>query len=160
MSNNYCSKCHKIGDFDIMYNITDDFYVCPKCFDKIKNSNPREYTQDEISEKLVKHFWGLLEYWEELPDKNTTERMSGMLHSILATLDGSSGDMPGFKIIPITDPTDKPHRIAFGENWYPETDLDVGGDLHMRLYKHKPTLKRNRLRKLRKISRINENRSN
>lgn len=149
----FCSKCYQIFNDDVeMYNIIDDFYVCQTCFDKIKKSKPRVYTPDEVSEKLVKHFWHLLQYWEELPDQTTSEKMSGMLHSILATLDGASGDMPGFKVIPITHKTDKDFRGAFGENWYPEKDVDVAGGLHSILYKFKPTLKTIRLRKLKKIS--------
>jgi hypothetical protein len=151
----YCSKCHEIfnDDDDInMYNIIDDFCVCQECFDKIKKSNPREYTQEEASEKLIKHFWFILQYWEDLPDKTTHEKMSGMLHSILATLDGASGDMPGFKVIPITHPTDKEYHKSFGDNWYSQTDVDIAGDLHQMLYKFKPTLKNIRLRKLKKLS--------
>jgi len=72
----------------------NNFYVCPTCLDKIKKSTPREYTEDEIRENLLKHFWFLIEYWEELPNKTTSEKMSGLLHSVLATLDGASADIP------------------------------------------------------------------
>jgi hypothetical protein len=148
---NYCSKCHGIfPDGTPMHIIIDDFYACSSCFDKIKKFKSREYTKEEASEKLLKHFWCLLEYWEDLPDKTTHERMSGMLHSILATLDGASGDMPGFKVIPITRKGDIDFHKAFGENWYPKKD--VAGGLHEILYRFKPTLKNKRLRKLKKIT--------
>lgn len=147
----YCIKCHYTFDESVMSSI-GDFSVCSTCSDKIKNSTPREYTEDEIREKLIKHFIVLQEYWEELDDKTTQERMSGMLFSILAALDGSSIDIPAFKIIPITDPSDKDFHKSLGENWYPETDVDIGGGLHEILHKFEPTIKRNRKRKINKIN--------
>lgn len=155
--NQYCTKCHNVFDVKIMTIINDDFYVCPTCYEKIQNSNPHEYTEDEIKEKLIKHFWFLLEYWEDLPDKTTHERMSGMLHSLLASLDGSSMEVPGFKIIPIGSKENTEFHKKFGENWYPEEDIDIGGGLHEIMYNYGPTIKNFRRRKLNKVKKNNEN---
>lgn len=132
-----CIKCYKYFDKEVITKITDDLGVCPDCLEKIKNSTPREYTEGEIREKLIKHFWGILEYWEkESRTTDTRGKMEGMLHSILATLDGCSMDIPGFEIIPICPDEDIEYHKEMGENWYPKQD--IGGGLHEIMYNYKP----------------------
>jgi len=128
--NVFCSKCYKTFDSEIMTEVSDELYVCPDCLEKINKSEPREYTTDEVREKLIKHFWGILEYWEkESRTQDTRGKMEGFLHSMLATLDGCSIGVPGFQLIPCVDPSDKEFHIKFGENWYNDTE-DIGGGLH------------------------------
>lgn len=84
-------------------------------------------------------YWQIVDYWEK--ESRTPElrgKMEGMMHSMLATLDGCSMDIPGFKIIPMTDESDKDFHIQFGENWYPQEDTDIGGGLHEIMRNYKP----------------------
>ena len=155
----FCSKCFESFDDSIMTSISGETSVCPNCLVKIQKSTPREYTTDETQEKLIKTLWGILEYWyneSETPD--TRGKMTGLLFTILSTLDGS-GELPGFKIIPNTHPDDKDFHIKFGENWYNDK-IDIGGSLHELMNHYGPTkeeeakivLNFNRERKLKRIT--------
>lgn len=158
--NKFCSKCYNTFNENIMTTIIEELSVCPTCLMKIKNSKPREYTKDEVKEKLIKHLCGVLEYWyNEIETNDTRDKMEGLLFSILSTLDGSSMDIPGFKLIPSIDPTDKDFHIKMGENWYNDKD-DIGGYLHELLSRYGPSeeeknksrLKHNREIKLNRIT--------
>lgn len=99
----------------------------------------REYTTDEIREKFLRHVWNLIEYWEkEDRPGSTRERLEGLAHSILATLDGASAELPSFIIAPSPHESDKAYHKKEGENWYPENKAsvngDIGGALHELLY--------------------------
>jgi len=100
-------------------------------------SEPREYTVDEIREQFLADIWRKVDYWEQLPNKTKRERLSGLVHSVLAALDGCALSVPGFLLIPNPHPSDKEFHEARGENWYPSPSLenDIGGDLHGLWYK-------------------------
>lgn len=111
----------------------------------------RELTVDEAREELIVHFWELVNYWDKVDgEHNQTQkqRMSGLLHSILCTLDGCTGAMPGFEIKPIVPKSDVsfikslPTDDIFSRNWFP-AKTDIGGGLHEIMYsigrKHKLT---------------------
>lgn len=156
--NIFCSKCYNTFDESEMTLITHELYACPCCLTKIKNSTPREYTKDEVKEKLIKHLCSVLEYWyNETETNDTRDKMEGLLFTILSTLDGSSVDIPGFKLIPNIHSTDKDFKIKMGENWYGKKD--IGGSLHELLNKYGPTeeernksrLKHKREQKLKRI---------
>lgn len=159
MRNKFCTKCFKTFPEGIMTQISGELGVCPGCLEKIKNSTPREYTEDEIRAKYLRYMWGVLEYWEELPNKTEREKMEGFFFTFLSTIDGSSGNLPGFKLIPDAHPDDKEHHKMFGENWYPE-DTDIAGSLHERMHEYGPTedqtkikeLKKSRNKKLKRIN--------
>lgn len=103
----------------------------------------REYTTEEVREKVLNHIWALIEYWDggNLPHSKTRrERLEGFAHSLLAMLDGSSAELPGFIIAPCPHEDDREWRKARGENWYPENDAekpnsDIGGGLHSLLFR-------------------------
>lgn len=102
-----------------------------KAHNNAKNIEPRAFTKEEIREKLLSHFRGIVEYWaKEVPDDKTVEeRISGAVFSVLSALDGSSVNLPAFKIIPDPHHTDKDYHIDKGENYYPD-DVNIGGVLH------------------------------
>jgi len=105
------------------------------------SKRPRAYTEAEIREMFIKHLWGIWEYWlKESRQPDTKDKMSGMLHSILATIDGCSGGICGFKVIPNPHPSDKDYNKERGENWFPD-NIDIGGGLHEIFYKFKPDAK-------------------
>lgn len=91
---------------------------------------PREYTEDEIREKFLKNCVQIKKYWLELPNKTTEERMSGMLFSLLVSLDGGSMAVPGWILAPCPHEDDKEFHKSNGENYYPENhDKGVTGDI-------------------------------
>ena len=134
-----CIKCYNHFDSSIMTEISDELSVCPSCLEIIKNSKPREYTDEEVREKLIKHLWSVLDYWlYETRTPDLRGKMEGLMFTILSTLDGSSMAVPGFSIIPSVHEDDKEHHKKFGENWYND-ERDIGGYLHELLNKYGPT---------------------
>ena len=91
-------------------------------------------TTDEAREELILHFWQILEYWEkESRTPDTRGKMEGMLHSILVTLDGGSGMMPGFEVKPLVPPADVKFHEKEGNKYFPNGE-DLGGGLHDIMY--------------------------
>ena len=89
----------------------------------MKNITPRAYTPEEVQEKLLRHFKMLCKYWSSEPsvfenNKTEQERMEGLIHSVLATIDGASLPLPAFDIIPSPHEADKAFHISEGENWF------------------------------------------
>ena len=99
--------------------------------------NSREYTTDEIREKFMDHVRELINYWDNVDRETSKEKIEGFAHSLLATIDGSSMDLPGFVLAPSSHHTDKQYHIDNDDNYYPEneSDSDIAGSLHERLYK-------------------------
>lgn len=109
----------------------------------------REYTEEEIREKFIRCVWSEIDYWNTLPNSDfiqtTRDRLAGLAFSILVTLDGEAGEIPGFHVVPCVSPEDKDYHIEQGENWYPEVPKDVsknlcdiGGSLHEVLQEFDP----------------------
>lgn len=68
----------------------------------------REYTPEFIQEqsarltdKFLNHCAGMAEYWADLPDRTVREKTIGVVHSILAVLDGSHTDFPAMDLVPV-----------------------------------------------------------
>ncbi len=100
---------------------------------------PREYTADEIREMFLDHVRHCISYWATLPEpKSIKDRLSGLTHSIFASLDGCTLQLPGFLIIPNSNEEDKQYYIDNDENYFPippDVELcDIGGGLHELLY--------------------------
>jgi hypothetical protein len=93
----------------------------------------REYTRDEVREKLINHIRALVDYWAQVENRATHEKLSGLAFSILNILDGGSAGVPGFLLIPHPHPEDKQFHIDNGENWFPN-EIDIGGGLHEIFY--------------------------
>jgi len=86
-------------------------------------TEPREYTEAEISQQLIEHVWHLIDYWGKSVSTER-EKMVGLASSILAVLDG------GFIVAPSTSRVDKQYNIKFKENWYPQNhDSNVKCDI-------------------------------
>lgn len=109
---------------------------------------PHELTTEEVIEQFLSQIWSDIDEWDNAePSRNPDEtasdqriRMEGLAHSILCLLDGTAGDMPGFRVVPFPSKEDKDYDLEQGENWFPREDgveeiqNDIAGDLHKRLY--------------------------
>ena len=96
----------------------------------------REWTDEEIRDKWLKHVWSLIELWEKkaagLPPREILKRFA---FSLMSTIDGTEVGIPGFILAPRPHPDDKQFCVDKGENYYPENDdstvkADIGGELH------------------------------
>jgi hypothetical protein len=106
-------------------------------------SEPREYTEDEIREKFIKHIWSLIDYWHKIHNKSEKEKMEGLAFSILAALDGGAMALPSFIVAPMPAKADKEFYINNNMNYYPYNDTskikgDIAGSLHELFFKSKP----------------------
>lgn len=98
----------------------------------------RAYTMEEVREKFLAHVREMVLYWEREDRKpDVHDKLSGLAFSILSALDGCSGDIPGFQVIPSAHPDDRKYHEERGENWYPD-DCDIAGGLHEHFYKREP----------------------
>lgn len=109
-----------------------------------KSKKPRVLTRDEAREKMLLHFWNLVDYWDSIPDKTVDgfggyyihdrrSRLDGLMHSMLSALDGSTLSIPGMEIKPLVSTDDIVYYKSNGENWFPP-DKDLGGSLHEIMY--------------------------
>jgi hypothetical protein len=95
----------------------------------------RELTPEEVRERFLRHVNGLVDYWDKVEKDTTKEKLRGLAFSILGTLDGCSGDIPGFIVVPCPHPDDREWHMERDEDWWPENNepdviCDIGGSLH------------------------------
>ena len=100
----------------------------------------REKTVDEMREEFLNHIRLLIDYWDQVEGQKTTkDRLAGLAFSILVTLDGGAGDLPGYLVIPNSTEEDKGWYEQQGEDYYPippeDIEGDIGGYLHELLKK-------------------------
>jgi hypothetical protein len=97
----------------------------------------RAYTVDEVREQFLDYVRVMIDWWlYESRAPTTREKLEGLAHSILVTLDGGSVALPGFTVIPCPAPEDKQYHIDNDENWYESgDDNDIAGGLHELLFK-------------------------
>ena len=57
------------------------------------------------------------------------DRMNGLIHSILAVIDGESAYMPQFGLFTNPHPDDANFNRKRGKDWYP-MDCNISGNLH------------------------------
>ena len=77
-----------------------------------------EYTEEEMVDKLMRAFASSVDYWEHT-DRTTRRKLEGLLHSILATLDGCSEGIPAMILVPVPHESDKEYAQEEGRNWWP-----------------------------------------
>lgn len=83
-------------------------------------NEPRVYTDEEILNKVMAHIWSLIDYWDEVENRPSREKITGAVFSILSMLDGCSTELPGFLIAPRPHEDDKDYLVDQGENYFPE----------------------------------------
>jgi hypothetical protein len=106
--------------------------------------NPREKTEEEVRNEFLDYMWAIIDYWEKESRAVTSrDKLEGLMHSVLATLDGSAAVLPAFIVAPLPCEEDKEYDISKGENYYPYNNpdnikCDIGGSLHELFYSRKP----------------------
>ena len=87
------------------------------------NESPRAYTEKEVTDKLIKRLSMLTDYWCRQP-KSEKDKLEGLIFSVLTTLDGCSGELPQFKLVPNPHESDMEYNKSNGENWFdPKIEL-------------------------------------
>lgn len=89
----------------------------------------RAYTVDEMRSLFIRHVRALIDYWAAVGEMDTRDRLEGLAHSLLVTLDGDAIGLPAYRVTPSPHPDDRAFHEQNEENWYPE-DVDIGGGLH------------------------------
>lgn len=100
----------------------------------------RQLTPAECRSRLYQHLGGLLVYWRDLqenqllagnPDGDIThERLTGLLFSILAAIDGSALSLPQFHLRPVVTMEDEEFAIANRQVYWPRAPINVGVEMH------------------------------
>lgn len=133
-------KPNKYGTYRHVYltrDITTKKLVKVKPEDWVKTP-PRAYTKDEMRALFLKRLWSNVQYWEKESRAVTArDKLSGLVHSILALMDGSTCDMCGFELYPHVSPSDRSYHIQNGENYF-LTSIEIGGSLAAEFHRHDP----------------------
>lgn len=100
----------------------------------------KEKSVEEIREEFLSHVHNLVDYWNNVDERSTKEKLSGLAFSILSTLDGCSAELPSFIVAPLPHEDDKQYHINNGDDYYPENhnsnvNCDIAGELHELFYK-------------------------
>jgi len=90
----------------------------------------RPKTKEEIRQEFLEHIKGLVKYWDELPQKTTTDRLDGLAFSILSTIDGCSISICALNIVVRPHPDDKQFNIDNGDDYYPD-GLVINDDVYL-----------------------------
>lgn len=78
----------------------------------------KAYTTEEARTKFLEHIKDIKNFWLNVEGRSESEKMYGLVFSILVLFDGGSGMMPAFDIVPAPDPTDKQYCIDNGEKYF------------------------------------------
>jgi len=93
---------------------------------------PRQLTVEEVRDQFLAQVWHTIRYWQKL-DNPGGDRIEGAVFSVLAILDGTAVDLPGFIVAPAPHHSDREYCVERGENYFPETpqvECDIAGRLH------------------------------
>lgn len=100
----------------------------------------RQLTPAECRSHLYQHLSGVVAYWRDLPEQQLLagnpggdvghERLTGLLFSILSTIDGSALAIPGFHLIPDVTAGEQEHAIAHREDFWPREPINSATELH------------------------------
>ena len=93
---------------------------------------PRQLTVEEVRDQFLAQVWHTIRYWQKL-DNPGGDRIEGAVFSVLAILDGTAVDLPGFIVAPAPHHSDREYCVERGENYFPEAppvECDIAGRLH------------------------------
>jgi hypothetical protein len=80
---------------------------------------PRAYTSEEVVDQFMESVAHRIRYWQTHPNCGTMEdRVSGVVHSLFAILDGRTLPFPAFDLVPAPCDGDKEYHLEKGENYY------------------------------------------
>ncbi len=95
------------------------------------------YTIEEVRIEFLEKLNGLIRAWDTMEGKYTqAERMEGLVHSILATLDGCTL-LPAFQVVISPHRADRAYHQGRGERWYPVIEgVTLDGDIRAGVMLH------------------------
>lgn len=98
---------------------------------------PKAKTPEEVRDELLRHFAGLVDYWDR-PEllRSQKQRLSGLVFSILPTLDGSAISFPAFDLVPSPHEDDKEYLASEGLDWFEPVSINEDCHLHELWYKY------------------------
>ncbi|RJQ27093.1 hypothetical protein C4577_02105 [Candidatus Parcubacteria bacterium] len=98
----------------------------------------RELTEQECRDLFLEKVRSYVEYWEnESRTPDLRGKLEGLAFSMMAIIDGCADGLPGFSLTPCPHPQDKEFHQEHNENWWPESDCDIGGTLHEEIFSEK-----------------------
>lgn len=101
--------------------------------------HPSPLSAEGLRNQFLDHLRVMVRYWATVPlDEDTIEqRLSGLLHSTLVTIDGAAGGFPcSLDLICRPHPDDKAYCIENGEAWVEDgTVINSNDMLHELLYR-------------------------
>lgn len=74
-------------------------------------------TAEDVRHQFMSQIRSAAYEWSAFPDKTTAQRLDGLVHSILAMIDGCSIGTPAFDLVARPHPDDKQHCIDEGDDW-------------------------------------------
>jgi hypothetical protein len=102
----------------------------------------REITKEEAVDGLLLHIQNLVHYWENVENPYGS-RASGVAHSILATIDGCSGDGCGFHLIPMMTKENQDDYKENDSNYHPIPPNEVIESDIVKTYLHEDFYRKN-----------------
>jgi hypothetical protein len=107
------------------------------------SDEPRALTAEEMRERFLRHVRTTVEHWggDALTPMRPSERdayrrvAEGVAFSIMVALDGGSGGLPAFDLVPSPHPDDEAFHRGEGENWWPAGVVINECQLHDLLWK-------------------------
>jgi hypothetical protein len=98
----------------------------------------KQITADEARYLFLNQLSGLAEYWDDVEGKSSLEKLEGLLFSVMVALDGGSGGLPGYAVVPMGQEVDIEYAKNEGFDYYPEPNInnDISGFLHEDLGQH------------------------
>lgn len=116
-----------------------DYVVAPNewCPVVVREDEPRAWTKEEVCDKFVKHLMVAAREWANYPNKTPLERTEGLVHTMLATIDGCSLGIPALDLVPQPHEEDKEFHISEGENYFENEAFNDCTSLRYLINKHK-----------------------
>jgi len=84
----------------------------------------RAHTKEEMLEMMMQHLESQPDYWNNVKEYTTLEKLEGMLFSILVMFDGGTMVLPALDIVPHPHPSDKKYHIDEDENYWDEVVIN------------------------------------
>lgn len=113
-----------------------DYLVVPDKWHPIEETVGRAWTSEELCDNFVKHLMVAAKYWAMQPDMTTLERTEGLVHSVLATIDGCTLNFPSLNLVPAPHESDKEYLLSEGENYFEEVPFNENTPLRYLMSKH------------------------
>lgn len=95
----------------------------------------RAFTQDEVCDQFLAALDQRVRYWSSdvVDDQDVEERMRGLVHSILALIDGITDDLPPITLYAEPHHEHRAEREVEDQNWY-DPDVAINADPDIMLH--------------------------